>query len=64
MTRVVEKSRQQGATATRQVRELVENFRELRETVELAIAEMEKGRIQVAANILRGTRRISRRKRK
>lgn len=63
MTRAVEKPRQQGKAATAQVRELIERHRDLRESIELAITELEKGRPAVAVGILRGTRYRDRRKR-
>lgn len=64
MDRIVEKSRRTSKAATAQVRELIERHRELRESIELAITELEKGRPAVAVGILRGTHYRDRRKRR
>lgn len=61
--RLFEKSRQQGKTVE-QLRDLVARHKDLRETIDLAIAELEKGRPAVAANILRGARLADRRRRR
>lgn len=53
----------QTRTRPDQLRELVERHRDLRESIELAIGELEKGRPAVAVGILRGTRYADRRKR-
>ena len=64
MDRIVEKSRRTSKAATAQVRELIERHRELRESIELAITELEKGRPAVAVGILRGTHYRDRSKRR
>ena len=65
MTAVGKQTRsKQTRTRPDQLRDLIERHRDLRELIELAIAELEKGRPAVALNILQGTRFSDRRKRR